>query len=113
MYILFHAMAASELQVIAQAWSSLDVDLASEIFVGKFAIPLILSYLNENQLGESTFFVACLPAGQEHTLECEGMKATLFAQDEFQEVDAHSEFSLYLFICQTFKMTKDFVARHF
>ena len=45
MYILFHAMAASELQVIAQAWSSLDVDLASEIFVGKFAIPLILSYL--------------------------------------------------------------------
>ena len=26
-------------------WSSLDVDLASEIFVGKFVIPVILSYL--------------------------------------------------------------------
>ena len=85
------------------------VDLCGKICDTSY---LILSYLNENQLGESTFFAACLP-DQEHTLECEGMKATLFAQDEFQEVDAHSEFSLYLFICQTFKMTKDFVARHF
>ena len=113
MYILFHHEDYRRTTSHSSGfWSSSDVYLASEneIFVGKFRY--LSSYLYEchvNQLGESTFLVACLPC-QDHTLECEGMKAVLFAQED---TDGHSEFSLYLLICQTCKISKDFAARHF